>query len=225
MKTINIVDVGHMFGYPVASIFKPWAPDLYEPASEREFDEVMDGTNIDLITFGGGADVDPLVYGHKNLASYTSFIRDDIEGRMFNKAVTRNIPMLGICRGSQFVCAMSGGKLIQDCDNHAIGGTHTIITEDGRVLDMTSTHHQMMYPWPTRHELIAWSPKRSARYIYGEEGFDLSFMDKEPEIVYFPSTKALGVQGHPEYFNNPNHPTVAYVRKLVATKLLNGSLI
>jgi gamma-glutamyl-gamma-aminobutyrate hydrolase PuuD len=149
-------------------------------------------------------------------------IRDEAEERMWNKAQQSNLAVLGICRGSQFVCAKSGGKLIQHCDNHTYN--HSIITRDNRVLEMTSTHHQMMYPWDTKHELIAWAPRRSPQYVFdGDIKHDL--MEREPEIVFFPETRALAVQGHPEYFSNKNHATVAYIRSIVKDLLLKRKFI
>jgi gamma-glutamyl-gamma-aminobutyrate hydrolase PuuD len=223
---LKIVDVGAMFGYSVSSIFNPWGVEIYQPKDAADFDATINGLNIDLVMFGGGADIDPLIYNHMNLASGSSTstrIRDAAEELMWKSARERDIPILGICRGAQFVCAKSGGKLVQDCTNH--GNTHSIVTHDGRVLDMTSTHHQMMYPWTTEHQLLAWAPRRSVKYVYAGPDFNENFLDREPEVVYFPETKALGVQGHPEYFRDPNHNTVMYIRNLAKELLLKRKFI
>jgi len=77
--------------------------------------------------------------------------------------------MVGICRGSQFLTVMSGGRLFQDVSGHAIMGTHLIKFKDGSSLGITSTHHQMMNPFylsKNEYDLIAVSEKnRSSKYL------------------------------------------------------------
>ena len=41
---------------------------------------------------------------------------------------------------------MNGGYLVQHCSNHAIGKTHEI-TNGTMGYQITSTHHQMQYPY------------------------------------------------------------------------------
>lgn len=66
------------------------------------------------VLFGGGADIHPFLYGQKNTASQCNIARDLWEVYVYNQCVHYGIPMLGICRGHQFLAAMHGGKLIQD---------------------------------------------------------------------------------------------------------------
>jgi hypothetical protein len=84
----------------------------------------------------------------------------------------------------------------------------------------------MMYPWDIDHKLYAWSTiPKSPRYdgltdeewnkwpkrIYDE----LKSEDViEPEIVYFPRTKCLAVQGHPEMMDH-NCKHNLYVKKCI----------
>ena len=157
--------------------------------------------SANLIVFTGGADVDPAFYNEeKNKKTFINTNRDINEKKIFDKYAGK-IPMLGICRGSQFLTVMNGGKLIQHVNNHA-GMTHQISFNNGKTHRITSTHHQMMYPKDTNHELIAWSTtKRGTTYQNGHnkeiEGIDENF--KEPEIVYYPDSNTLGIQGHPEH--------------------------
>lgn len=169
-----------------------------------------------VILFRGGQDINPMLYNEKrvveNGADSVLSIRDKFERELFNFAVKHAIPMIGICRGAQFVCAMSGGKLVQHCDRH--GGNHHIVTASGKTMLVTSTHHQMMYPVGTKHKLIAWAaPKRSNVYIMSPTD-QRTELYAEPEIVYFEETKALGIQGHPEYLTE-THPFWIYSNELV----------
>jgi gamma-glutamyl-gamma-aminobutyrate hydrolase PuuD len=117
-----------------------------------------------------------------------------------------NIPIIGVCRGAQFMCAFAGGSLIQHCTGHT-NGAHDVITVDGEQFPVTSSHHQMLDVAGTPHELVAWSAKRLSSVYYSETNHSsphiasavLSETFKEPEVVFFPEIKGLAIQGHPEW--------------------------
>ncbi|MCL4415418.1 MAG: gamma-glutamyl-gamma-aminobutyrate hydrolase family protein [Actinobacteria bacterium] len=70
---------------------------------------------IERIIFSGGGDVDPKLFGGKlNKKGSYSPQRDQNEIQILNFAKTNQIPVLGICRGTQFLNVSFGGKLIQD---------------------------------------------------------------------------------------------------------------
>lgn len=181
--------------------------------------------DADLVLFTGGEDVSPELYGDERHRTTMSSHRRDMEDiKHYKYALNNEVPMLGICRGSQFLTAMQPrGRLIQDVNHHGIGGTHAIEDKDGNVLEITSTHHQMHYPFAMEkenYELIAWSlNRRSKHYVIGKGTFRV-MQDgfKESEIIYFPKSNALGVQGHPEHLDYA-HDTNKYLRKLVKSKL------
>ena len=223
---MRILDLGEMFGYPTAKILYPWHPTQVEVKSLNEADKVL--PMVDLVMFGGGQDIHTSFYKHSNVASQCGrrpSKRDLFEREIFFMCKELKIPMLGICRGAQFLCAMSGGALIQDCLNHSISSYHPILTSSGVKMLMTSTHHQMMYPFETHHELIAWAEDLShGRFEYDHHSMCLKLnhegvLEKEPEIVYFPDTNALAVQGHPEYFQDVYAPPVQFVRDLISNRL------
>jgi GMP synthase-like glutamine amidotransferase len=220
---MRYLNVGETFEMGCGAIFDPWLAEGIVPDRMKDVDKYL--PLVDLVVFGGGQDVHPELYGHKDVGSYVDKYpghRDEFERVVFSKAISSNIPMFGICRGAQLVCALSGGKLIQDVTNHG-GGQHAIQTEDGRQLLITSTHHQMMYPYGTEHELVAWAKRRSRHYTWdGKDQIPEDF--KEPEVVYFKQTNALGMQGHPEYYDDVMDPAVVYTRELVNKYLLNGAM-
>lgn len=162
--------------------------------------EQMKEKNAVLVVWGG-ADISPTLYGHaKSRLTWPSDYRDKIEWAAMKRAVALGIPIIGICRGAQMLCALAGGFLIQDVSNHQ--GGHGIRTYDGSVMAVNSIHHQMMAGLENvEHELLAWvAPKnRSNAYLWKDdqeyvvpEGF------KEPEMVYFPKIKGYAIQWHPE---------------------------
>ena len=77
----------------------------------------------DGLILGGGGDVDPAWYGQENVACDTlDGERDSIEGQLVALAVEKQIPVLGICRGMQYLNVYFGGDLIQD-----MGSSHSMI--------------------------------------------------------------------------------------------------
>lgn len=64
---------------------------------------------------GGGNDIDPAIYGG-DVSSSRSVdpLRDEFELRVLDLAQERNLPVLGICRGSQLMNVHSGGSLHGD---------------------------------------------------------------------------------------------------------------
>lgn len=146
--------------------------------------------DADCVMFTGGEDVSPHMYGEDPhpLTGPTNTLRDEKEKEIFDHCLLAGKPMIGICRGSQFLCAMSGGKLHQHVVGHATAAGHMLTTVDEREFPVTSTHHQMMDISTSSLALpLAW-----------REG-EGSVFDLDPEVVWFMDTKALAVQYHPEY--------------------------
>lgn len=216
---MRLLDIGAVFGFPTAAVFSGWKTNVIVPELYRRMDPDVLRAQLDradMVCFGGGEDVHPSLYQSRirgAMVGHSASFRDLIERDIFNAAVARGIPIFGICRGAQFVCAMSGGKLVQDVTGH--GGDHTLTTFDGQHFPITSTHHQMMYPWDVKHELLAWTGNRSKWYTHDIP--DYVQRDKDPEIVFFPDSGAFAVQGHPEWMD-PNSPTVKQIRKWVSEK-------
>ena len=228
---MNILDVGAMYGYPCANIFGEENPTVLEVNSKKPFDpKLLD--RLDLIIFGGGQDVCPALYGHRNVASHCSdkpSDRDLWEQDLFKLNAERNypVPMLGICRGAQFLCVMNGGWLIQDVDNHA-GHNHEIhltmwAKEDGHSIVGNSYHHQMMVPG-RKGTLLGFTTDITKHYLFDTEkvgdGFNHGFNpEANPEIVFYSGTNSLCFQPHPEYLHS-NAPLSNLTRKY--TKRLLG---
>ena len=204
----------------ILSGFQCWQPfqDLFTKVVWANDAQVI--TKNDLLLFEGGNDVSPFFYREPNFAcGPLNSDRDIYESRIFYQARQVNARMLGICRGSQFLTVMNGGKVIQHVNGHT--QSHMIETFANDLLSVTSTHHQMMNPFELKHQnykLIAWAyPKRSDKYLngYGEQ----VNMPVEPEIVWYPKTKCLCIQGHPEYLDQKDE-FVKYSRKLIKEYLL-----
>ena len=164
--------------------------------------DVKNPKDIDLVLFTGGEDVNPAHYGEK-VGKYTHInkSRDSKEVDTFYK-FKNNSFFLGICRGSQLVTVLSGAKLIQHVEGH--GKDHSMILNNRTKYNITSSHHQMLYPFDLNekdYELIAYSEYfQSKTYLNGDnEEIELHKNFLEPEIIYYKNTNALCIQGHPEW--------------------------
>ncbi len=209
---------------------KNYKRKIYVVGNSGSYTNWMEGQSVktmeeaDLIVFTGGEDVNPDLYGeNEGYQTYYSVERDIREIKEYEKARELGKPMVGVCRGSQFLCVMNGGKLIQHMEHP---GGHDIITSDGQILEATSTHHQMQLPYGLPNEdykLLGWADELSKCHLNGDNqniNFPKhAFKDNrimEPEIVLYPKTKCLGIQMHPEYWiPTKSHPTLKYLRGLL----------
>ena len=175
--------------------------------------------DADVVLFTGGEDVDPSLYGcEKDRYTHSNKKRDLAEKKIFESVKPTQL-CLGICRGSQFLCVMNGGILVQHCWNHAIGYTHEI--SDGDTLyQITSTHHQMQYPYNLNgvdyDVLFTTEQRRSHEYVGEKIDQDTIIKNGEPEIVLYHKEgfpKCLAVQGHPEMI--PDSPVAKMISDLV----------
>lgn len=165
--------------------------------------------DADVVLFTGGEDVNPELYGEPVMAK-TQFnrFRDDRERAIYHGALERELPMVGICRGGQFLNVMNGGKLWQHVTDHT--GNHVARVEvppfnEGdkrRTIIVTSTHHQMMIPTDDAIVLLTANEaeeKNSPTLAKLGKSKD----DPDTEVVWYDDTKCLCFQPHPEFGSAP----------------------
>ena len=169
---------------------------------------------IDALILAGGADIDPASYGAKPHPETgpTWPERDRFELGMTHRALERDIPVLGICRGMQMVNVACGGTLAQHLpdavghsDHRQMPGTfgdHDVRLEAGSLaaraagterLTVKSHHHQGADE--IGEDLIAtgWAARRE-----GASG-TTARKDGVVEAIELPQKRfALGVLWHPE---------------------------
>ncbi|NLK94904.1 MAG: gamma-glutamyl-gamma-aminobutyrate hydrolase family protein [Clostridiales bacterium] len=73
---------------------------------------------MDGFLFTGGPDINPKLYGEeiKEYCKEICSVRDEEEVLIYNIVKNMDKPILGICRGHQFLNVMRGGTLYQDID-------------------------------------------------------------------------------------------------------------
>lgn len=157
----------------------------------------------DFVLFTGGEDVDPQLYGEVAMAkTYYNALRDAKETEIYRGAIDRELPMVGICRGGQFLNVMNEGKMWQHVNQHAMDHDITIeippfVGNKRRVISATSTHHQMMIP--AEHAVVV----ATAHVSFEKHSPGLAQMgkkdgDDDHEVLFYDGTNCLCFQPHPE---------------------------
>jgi len=159
----------------------------------------------------GGADVDPNYY-HQPRCIYTQTPdrgRDKFEFAQVAKAVNDGTPVVGVCRGGQLLCVYNGGSLLQHTVPHK--QQHSIETKDGQLFDKVSAgHHQIMLPKGI-YDVLAVNPSPVDCWVTDDEKVSRS---NTAEVVWFPETKCLSIQPHPEWAA-PNDPFVSWINRVM----------
>lgn len=168
----------------------------------------------------GGEDISPAIYGQKPVKACAPAFpsdRDEVEMALFKTAVQLGMPIIGICRGAQLGCALSGGSLFQ----HIEGGHHehhVVTTKDGHEFKTSSCHHQALNLLgldSSEYELLAWDKERVTTVYTDKDEMRVTI----PEVVHFKKTNLFAIQGHPEWMS-PHSPFVEWCSEQMKEKVL-----
>ena len=158
----------------------------------------------DVVFFAGGSDVNPKLYNNAPLPE-TAYDdnRDRLDLLTFAVCREEGIPMVGICRGAQFLWTQLGGRLYQDVDNHNDGEHEIMHFATGKKYLASSVHHQMCYPSPVDGlRLLATSDvsrtRKTPECTSTGKSTDYELWSVEKKGI-------LGIQGHPEYVGWPQY--------------------
>ena len=158
---------------------------------------------VDALLLAGGVDMDPATYDAERdpATERPSRERDDFEIALTMRALERDLPFLGICRGMQVLNVARGGTLLQDLPPSAghrrvlgsfDGADHDVRLEPGSLAAraagradghaVKSHHHQAIDRVGEGLVVTGWARD-----------------DDLPEALEDPERRfALGVQWHPE---------------------------
>lgn len=170
-----------------------------------------------LVVFTGGADVSPNLYGDaQHPATWNSPYRDLQEQQLYLMARESGTPMVGICRGAQFLNVMNGGRMYQDVGSHAIAHGHTLVdVENGQEVLVTSTHHQMMMPHESA-KVVAIARQGSFREWVQDCAIQREEVSLEDyEVLFYEKSKSLCFQPHPEFVGAKWEPMKEYFHSLL----------
>ena len=152
-----------------------------------------------LVLFTGGADVGPGLYGDTSPLGLCSDSpsRDIDEAGVFSVALANKIKMTGICRGSQFLNVMCGGRMMHHVTNHGTFQGHLMYTHKYKApIKVNTLHHQMSILGP-KGKLIGWAEGISDTFI-GRNDEPEEWTKPETEAIMYPEQLVCGVQYHPE---------------------------
>jgi putative glutamine amidotransferase len=175
------------------------APD---EAALEDPDALLD--RIDTLILAGGADIDPASYGAEphaeTIGSWPE--RDRFELALARRALERDMPVLGICRGMQILNVALGGTLVQDLvapdGSHPHrkfkgtfeGNSHTVRLEPGSLAERAVGEHEHVAHCHHHQSVLALG-----------DGLVVTGRAEDGVVEAIESAEghwALGVQWHPE---------------------------
>jgi putative glutamine amidotransferase len=174
-----------------------------DPAAVEEPDLLLD--LLDALVLAGGADVDPASYGAEPHPATVGTVpeRDAFELALARRAIERDVPFLGICRGMQVMNVARGGTLTQHLpddlgheDHRRSLGSFDNADHDVRLAQdslVARVAHEELHGTKSHHH------QGVERIGEGLEVTGWATIDDLPEAIEAPGNRfALGVQWHPE---------------------------
>lgn len=191
---------GYMDGIRTAGGLPVMLPLTSDPEALIQLSQLCSG-----FLFTGGHDVCPQLYHQPPLPDliFSCRDRDDMELQLLRLALQQDKPILGICRGIQFINAALGGTLYQDLPSQ----------------HPSAIEHHMTPPYDRAAHMVAILPETPLHRLLGTDSIgvnsyhhqaikDLSDQltamavseDGLIEAVYMPGRKFLwATQWHPEF--------------------------
>mgnify|MGYP001229168392 FL=1 len=176
-------------------------PMIIPPAGDMT--DLME--SIDGLIISGGPDISPEQYGQEPGPMTVEFYpnQDETEIGLISKALERDLPLLGVCRGMQILSVAHGGSLHQHLDDtpghEGHGGydgtstEHPVIVEEdsllcglmGTTFSVNSAHHQG----------VSDPGSLSISAVAGHDGLIEAVERRDKKFC-------LGVQWHPERYGH-----------------------
>jgi putative glutamine amidotransferase len=191
---------------------------------EDEPDPLLD--LLDGLILAGGNDIDPACYGADPHPETHHLVpeRDRSELALTRRAIERDMPVLGICRGMQLINVAFGGTLRQHLPEELGHEEHrrTPGSFDGADHDVRLTRGSLAAraAGEELHGTKSHHHQGVATLGEGLEVTGLSLLDDLPEAIEAPSRRfVLGVQWHPEA-DERSHIVGALVEQARTAELL-----
>ncbi|KKM40528.1 hypothetical protein LCGC14_1563790 [marine sediment metagenome] len=171
------------------------------------------------IILTGGGDVDPDLYG-KNAGSELSISkqRDKLESSLLKLSISQKIPLLGICRGMQFINVFFNGSINQQINKmdtkntHIVPSIHNVEITDNKIMNIlgkktfftNSYHNQGIFEGGLGDDLMIFAMNKDLGLIEG---------------IYHKNFPIAGIQWHPERPGSYNKIDEILVEAFINQKL------
>jgi gamma-glutamyl-gamma-aminobutyrate hydrolase PuuD len=165
------------------------------PNSVKDVSNYCKDVPIDGIILSGGGDIQPALYGGDiSMPGIYTPERDDTENALISIALEQDIPVLGICRGMEFINVYFGGKIqpsanipggiMHDETRHQVTLKHEALVQavGGAAAEVNSFHRMVIAKDELSHELSAFA----------------TAADQTVEGFYHPKLAIAAVIWHPE---------------------------
>ena len=160
--------------------------------------------SLDGLLLTGGGDIDPGLYKeepHRGL-KVVDVGKDALEKALIARALSKDYPMLGICRGMQMINVVAGGTLIQDIPS----ATASKIQHLQRATSPVPTHRIRVKKGSHLEKILGKTDLRVNSYHHQAvkkiaPGFEITAKASDGIVEGIESRKhrfVLGVQFHPE---------------------------
>lgn len=189
----------------------------YEKNLVDNYLDIIDG----LLIPGGFFATPSSWYIDNNLSSpYDTSPRLSFDLELVEKALDRNMPILGICAGMQIIGGLLGCKMTPDIHNYTktqIDHINGAIAEE-YCHDVIVNNQSLLYDLIGKHRFAVNSAHREA-IIKESELVEVSAISEDgviEAIEVIGKRFALGVQWHPEFFSDDGEPSFELIKEFVA---------
>lgn len=192
--------------------FESLGMDLFQLSNfTMNLDRILADGNFEIIILTGGGSIPNQFYkdGHKGPMQAN---RDELEWMLMEYSMKNQIPILGTCRGLQYMNGFLGGRLtrLENLkEERPIGKEHSVTLGDGAKIYVNNYHNDGIFRKDVAKE------------------FEVIGLDLENGIVealYSKDLKWLGIQWHPERLMKDQFSKTKS-NKLIEEFIRNGGII